>query len=101
MHDLAVEKIGDGGEADVGMRSHVDALTDEEFGRAHLVEKDEGADHLFAGSGERTANFEAAEVARAGNDHLLDQIAGFGVTWFGIGVGEPTHGLILPVRRSK
>jgi Tfp pilus assembly protein PilF len=46
VHDPAVEQIGDGGEADVRVRAHVDALARHELHRAHLVEEDEGADHL-------------------------------------------------------
>ena len=48
MLELAAIEIGDGGEADMGMRAHVDALSGEELGRPHLVEEDERPDHLPA-----------------------------------------------------
>ena len=47
MEHLALEQVGDRGEADVRMRPHVDALADQELGRPHLVEEDEGPDHLL------------------------------------------------------
>ena len=75
VHDLAVEQVGDGGKPDVRVRAHVDAGADQELGRSHLVEEDEGADHLPAHRGQRTAHREAAEVAGARHDDLLDGIA--------------------------
>jgi hypothetical protein len=92
VHDFAVEKVGDGGKTDVVMRTDVDTLADQEFGRAHLVEEDKGADHLFAGGWQRAADFKAAKIAGAGHDDLLDEIAGLGVAGIWICVGEPAHG---------
>ena len=46
VHDATVEQIGDGGKADMGMRTHVHALAGDELHRSHLIEKDEGPDHL-------------------------------------------------------
>src|SRR5262249_56024546 len=40
MHDLAVEQEGDGGEADMGMRPHVDALAGAKLRRSEVIEKD-------------------------------------------------------------
>ena len=58
--DLALEQIGDGGEADVRMRPHVDAARDagREVHRPHVVEEHERADHapLRAGSTRPTSN---------------------------------------------
>ena len=45
MHDLAVEQEGDGGEADMGMRPHVDALAGAELRRPEVIEEDERPDH--------------------------------------------------------
>src|SRR4029434_8734295 len=45
MHDAALEEIGDGGEADMRMRAHVDAAAGRELDRAELVEEDERPDH--------------------------------------------------------
>ena len=73
------------------MRAHVDALAEEELGRAHLVPEDERADHLAAGRGQRAADLEAAEVAGAGHDHGLDRIAGEAVAGLGILRRLPAH----------
>ena len=91
MHDLAVEQIGDGREPDVGMRAHVDTRADQELGRPHLIEEDERSDHLLAGRGQRAAHGEAAEVAGARHDHLLDGIAGARIAGHGVVVGLPAH----------
>jgi len=45
------------------MGAHVDAAADQELGRSHLVEEDEGAHHLLFGCGQGTAHLETAEVA--------------------------------------
>ena len=63
----------------------------EELGRAHLVEEDEGADHLPPGRGQRAAHLEAAEVAGARHDHLLDGVAGAMVARLRIFGGGPAH----------
>ena len=65
MHDLAIEQVGDGGEPDVRMRAHVDAGADEKLGGPHLVEEDEGADHLAPRRRQRAAHGKAAEIAGA------------------------------------
>ena len=91
MHDLAVEQVGDGRKPDMRMRAHVDALAEEELGRAHLVPEDERADHLALGRGQGAADLEAAEVAGAGHDHGLDRIAGEAVAGLGILRGLPAH----------
>ena len=44
MHDLASEKIGHRGETDMGMRAHIYALAEDELGRSHLIEEDEGSE---------------------------------------------------------
>ena len=76
MLELAAIEIGDGGEADVRMRPHVDALAGEKLGRSHLIEEDEGPDHLPARRRQRAAHREAAEVAGARDDEGLDRIGG-------------------------
>ena len=57
MHQRTVEQVGDGREADVRMRQHVDAAAGRQHGRPHLVEEDERADEAGgarAGSTRRT-----------------------------------------------
>ena len=91
MHDLAVEQVGDGGQPDMRMRAHVDAVADEELGRAHLVEEDEGPDHLPPGRRQRAAHREAAEIAGARHDDLLDGIASAMIARLRIFGWDPAH----------
>ena len=49
MHDLAVEKIGHGGEPDMRMRANVEPVAGAKFRRPEMVEKDERPDHARAG----------------------------------------------------
>ena len=53
----------------MGVRADIDALVRQEFGRPHLIEEDEGPDHLTLRRGQSTAHLEAAQIAGAGNDH--------------------------------
>ena len=66
----------------MGVRAHVDAAADQELGRPHLVEEDEGPDHLLLGRGQGPAHLEAAEIAGARHDDVLDGVAGARVTWY-------------------
>src|SRR5262249_11670373 len=91
VHDLAVEQVGDGGEPDMGMRTYVHPGTDEELGRAHLIEEDERADHLPARGGEGAGDRETAEIAGARYNHLLEGVAGALVAGNGIVIGLPAH----------
>jgi hypothetical protein len=70
MHDLATEQVGHGRKPDVRVRAHVDAGADQKLGGAHLVEKDEGADHLPAHRGQGTLRFvEVANDSRCRPGH--------------------------------
>ena len=91
MPHFALEQIGDRGEPDMRVRPHVDAVTDQEFGRPHLVEENERADHLFLCRRQRAAHFEAAEIAGARHDHVLDGIAGKAIAGNGVLAGLPAH----------
>ena len=95
VHDLAVEQEGDGGEPDVRMRPHVDALAAAELGRPEVIEEDEGADHAPLAVGQRAADREAAEIDAARNDHQFDGVAGCRVAGIWVLVGGEAHGLIL------
>src|SRR3954451_16450961 len=101
MHDLAFEKIGDGGKIDVRMRAHVDALARDEFGRSHLVEENERADHLPARRRQRPAHFEAAEIARTRHDDHLDGVAGELVAGARVVCCEPAHAAFSFTSRAK
>src|SRR5262249_4558023 len=76
MHDLAVEQEGDGGEADMGMRPHIDALAGAKLRRPEMVEKDEGADHAPMHVGKGAAHRKVADVHAARHDHEVDRIGG-------------------------
>jgi hypothetical protein len=91
VQNFALEEVGDGGEVDMGMRAHVDPLAQHELRRPHLIEEDEGSDHLAFGGRERAAHLEAAEIAGAGHDHGLDRIRGPLVAGRGIRAGLPAH----------
>src|SRR4051794_36033004 len=49
VQDLPLKQIGNSGEIDVRVRTHIDTLIGEELGRAHLVEENERTDHLALG----------------------------------------------------
>ena len=69
MHDLAVEQIRDGGEADVGVRAHVDTGPGCECRRPHMVEKNKWPDRMPFGEGQHPPHVETAQIALA----ILDQ----------------------------
>src|SRR4051812_41609295 len=73
------------------VRSHIHPGAEQELGRPHLVEEDEGADHLPLGGRERPPYRKAAEVAGPGHDHGLDQIGGMGIAGGGIRARLPAH----------
>jgi hypothetical protein len=80
MEDLAVEEVGDGGQADVRVGSDVDAGAGFESRRTEVVEEDEGPERTQFGGGEEAAHQEtAADVAVTRGDDDLD--AGTGVRW--------------------
>jgi hypothetical protein len=44
------------------VRAHIDAVTGCEFGRAHLIEEDERANHALFRIGQDASNLETAEI---------------------------------------
>jgi hypothetical protein len=73
VQDFAVEEIGHGGEADMGMRPHIEAGPGRQHSRAHLIEEHERADRAAFGRGENAANLEAtAQIAGPRHDDRLD-----------------------------
>ncbi len=93
VHDLAVEQIGDGGEPDMRMRPHVEAVAGAEFRRPEMVEEDERPDHARARRRQRAPHRKAvAEIDRARHHHLRDGVAGIGVARLRILAGKETHG---------
>ena len=84
MPDLTLEQISHGCQADMRMRAHIDAGAKNEFGRAHLVEEYEWANHLRLCRRQRTPHLEAAEIARTRHDDVLDRVATLRVARNGI-----------------
>ena len=75
MHDLAVEQIGDGGEPDMRMRAHVEAVAGLEHGRPEMIEEHERADHARLRRRQRAPHREAvAEIGGARHDHRLERV---------------------------
>ena len=74
--ELAAEEVGDGREANMGMRTYVDAPARDELSRSHLVEEDERPDHLALRRRKRAANLKAPDVARSRHDQGFDGLDG-------------------------
>ena len=72
--DLAVEQKRDGGEADMRMRPHVDAVARAEFGRPEVIEEDEGADHAPLDVRQRAADRQMPEIDAARHDDEVDGV---------------------------
>jgi hypothetical protein len=66
VQDLAVEQVGHGREADMRVRADVQPPPGQELARPHLVEEDEGADHLPLFRGQGAADLKAADVVGTG-----------------------------------
>jgi len=73
------------------MRPHVNAGTQQKLRRAHLVEENEGPDHLSLRGWERSPHREAAKIARARYNYRVDCVACELVAWLGINGGLPAH----------
>ena len=98
MHDLAVEQIGDGGEPDMRMRPHVEAVAGREHRRPEMIEEHERPDHARLRRRQRAPHREAvAEIGGARHDHRLDRVALEFVAGGGVLAGKETHGAILPL----
>ena len=67
VHDLAREKIGDGGQADMRMRANVDMARNarRHVDRPHMIEEHERADHAALRMGKDAADFEPAKIFAA------------------------------------
>src|SRR4051794_16455639 len=71
MHDRAVKQIGNCCQADMRMGADIEPLAREELARPHLVEEDEGSDHLPLSGRQGTAHFEAAQIVRTWHNDKL------------------------------
>src|SRR5262249_52974834 len=91
VHDLAGEQEAHGGEADVRMRPHVDALAVAEFSRSEMVEENERPDHAPLDVRQRAPHRKAAEIDAARHDHQIDRVTGRRVAGGGVLAGEEGH----------
>ena len=91
VQDFAFQQIGDGRQIDMRVRAHIDALIGQEFSRAHLVEKDEGADHLALLGWKGASYFHFSEIDGAWDNHGLDGIDRCAVAKGGVGAWAPAH----------
>src|SRR5829696_1378675 len=73
------------------MWTDINPSAQQKLGWTHLVEENEGADHLPLGRRQSPAHFEAAEIAGAGDDHHLDLIGGTSIARRGIRARLPAH----------
>src|SRR5688572_15576341 len=97
VHDLAFEKVGERGEADVGVRAHVHRARDarREVHRPHAVEEHERADHAALREGQHAPHFEAAKVAAPLLDHQVDHAFNLGLSWSIIGSMATTFDALI------
>ena len=82
VHLRAIEQVGDGGQADMGMRAHIDALAGREIDRPEIVEEDERSD-----AAPRNLR------QQAGDEKSVAQVVCFS--------GDGDHGASLAARAQK
>jgi hypothetical protein len=72
MVDIALEEVGNRGKANMRMRSHIQSVPRQELAWAHLIEENEGPDHLPLARRQGAAHLESAQIMRTGNDNRID-----------------------------
>lgn len=77
------------------VRSDVEPITQQELGRAHLIEENERTYHLSSHGGQRPSRREAADVAGPRHDQGLDAPACRKAFAAGIGIKVTAHGRVL------
>ena len=82
------------------MRADIEAVSRAEFGRAEMVEENEGTDHPRARRGQRAPHREITEINRPRHDHLIDRVALIAIACGRILAGEETHH-VAPVPRPR
>jgi hypothetical protein len=73
------------------MGSDIQPGSEHKLGGSHLVEKNEGPDHLPLRRWKRPAHLESTEIARSRHDHCLDPIGGPDVARDRIRARLPAH----------
>ena len=75
VQDLPLEEVGDGGQADVGVRAHVDPFPGGKRGRPEMIEEDERPHRLQLGARHQAAHREAPQVLFARGQGFEDTAA--------------------------
>ena len=82
------------------VRAHIDPLPGQKFRRTHLIEKDEGPDHLALHRRQRPAHLEPAQIPGARHNDGFDGIHGIADRDSWIKKRVPAHGgLLLLLKR--
>src|SRR5262245_6704043 len=74
VHDFTIKQVGHSREADMRVRSNVEALPRAELGRPKMIEEYEWTDHARLRRGERAADGEIAKIHSARHDDTFDRI---------------------------
>jgi hypothetical protein len=73
VNDLAVEQVGDRGQSDMRVRTHVQAAAGAQYRRPHLIEENKRPDRAALAAGQGTAHMKAiAEIVHRRDDEELD-----------------------------
>src|SRR5579863_2784964 len=73
VNDLAVEQVGDGGQSDMRVWTHVQATPGAQYGRSHLIEEDKRPDHAALTAWEGPAHIKAiAKIVHRRDDDKFD-----------------------------
>src|ERR1700722_10718732 len=101
MENASLEQVSDGRQPDMGMRPNIHPVAGEKLRGAHLVEKNEGPNHLAPTMRKRAANRKSAKIAHSGHDHEVERVAALGVACDGIEILQPAHGEPFAQRATR
>src|SRR5262245_61289993 len=75
MHNLTIEKIGDGRQADMWMWPDIEPVSRKKLGWPHLIKENERPNHLPLDAGQGTPNLKAvAQVADTWNHDQFQRV---------------------------
>ena len=101
MLKFALIQVGYGAEADMRMRTHVDAAICDEFGRTHLIEEDERPYQLTLDRRQSTAHLEPAQISGTRYDQRVKHtIRVFRQAFAGCGSGSNSLPVLPAIQRG-